>query len=148
MPAVQLKLLDLAAAKEKPHIKGIPKTLPELADAYYITMQERLAMDKEAARLKEREVLFKELLIANLPLSQATGVAGKVARVTIKAKVRAKIVDWEKTYEYIKKNWAKGAYGLLQRRLNEAAVAEMWEKGQQLPGVEPEQYKSISYSKL
>ena len=128
----------------------MPKTLAACADAYYTTMQERLALQKKVDALKAQETAIAEHLIQNLPKSDATGVSGKAARVFITMKTRAQVTNWDKFYGYILKSANKdpGAWSLLQKRVGEEAVNEIWAAGKKIPGVEPFQYPKVGYSAL
>lgn len=129
----------------------LPKTLAACADLYYQKREERLLADKAAAALKSQETFLAEHLIKNLPKSEATGVAGKVARVFVENKddYRPKNAEsWKAIWEYIFKNKAKGSAALLQRRLSPDAVKEIMESGKPIPGVEKFSYPVLRYSKL
>jgi hypothetical protein len=59
---------------------------------------------------------------------------GKMATVFISSTVSANVVDWDVFYAYIYKN--KFAH-LLQKRVSDPAVRELFETKGQVPGVEP-----------
>lgn len=125
----------------------IPKSLAACADLLYKVRQERLAKDKEAAALKAQESALVEHLINNLPKSQASGIAGKVARASIETKVTVSVTDWDKLYAYIIKNQKKGAFALMQRRVSVTAVEEIWHAGKEVPGCTPYRVPTISLTK-
>lgn len=142
------KVTDLSVCEAKPHIK-FPATLPALADAYYTTMQERLKLQKEVDKLEEKEKAFKAHLINNLPLSEANGVAGKIASVRIEQKDRVAVDNWDELQAYAIKNVKKGGFAIFQRRVNDAAIKELLaDPKAKFKGAHLEQYKSLSYSKL
>ncbi len=134
-------LAQRAAAKPAAAPK-LPKTLAACADEYYTVMQERLKLQRQVDELKKRETLLAEHLIQNLPKSDATGVAGKLARVTVVNKIRPEVEDWDALYGYIVKQSKKdpGVWALLQRRVGDAAVQEVWNAGKEVPGVKPFTY--------
>lgn len=133
-------------------VKGqkIPKSLAECADLLFTTKALRLAKEKEAENLKSMETALKEHLIQNLPKSQASGIAGKLARVTIGTKTVPIAKDWDKLNAYILKEGKKnpGVFSLYQRRLGEATIKEMWEAGKAVPGVEAFDLPTVSINKL
>jgi len=131
-------------AEKTPTFK-MPKTLGLCADELYNTREQRKALQKEVDALTEKESLIKEHLINNLPKSDASGVTGKLVRVTAVTKTVAQVKDWDKFYAYIKKN---NAFDLMQRRVSEAAVQERWEGKKKVPGVEPFNVVSISINKV
>lgn len=132
-------------ADAKPTVFKLPKTLALCADELYKTREARLALQKQVDELTSRESAIKEHLINNLPKSDASGVAGKLARVTIVTKVIAQVKDWDKLYAYIKKN---NAFEFLQRRLTDTAIKERWDNGKEVPGVEPFNAVTVSINKV
>jgi hypothetical protein len=123
----------------------IPKALGAVADLLYATREKRLAIEKQAEALKAQESALKEHLIQTLPKSEAGGVAGKVARVTVISKPVPQVNDWDKFYAHIKKT---GDFELLQRRLGEGAIKERWEAGKVVPGVEVFNAVTVSINKV
>jgi hypothetical protein len=130
---------------EKPKTLVVPKTLGACADALYSTRLERLRVQKEIDALAAHETALKEHIIANLPKSDSTGVAGKLARVSITKKTIPRVADWTKFYTYVAKN---KAFELLQKRLGEAAIQERWDAGKPVPGVETFNVVGVSVNKL
>lgn len=59
---------------------------------------------------------------------------GKLATVSISSTISANVVDWDAFYAYIYKN--KFAH-LLQKRVSDPAVRELFETKGKVPGVEP-----------
>ena len=123
----------------------IPKSLGAVVDLYYLTREKRLALDRAAAEMKTQEGALGTHLINSLPKSDATGIAGKLARATIVTKSTATLADWAKLRVYIKKH---DALDLLQHRLSQEAVHERWRAGKAIAGIERFNVVSISLSKL
>lgn len=151
-PATPKPAAKTAKPLTKDEVKKLPlpKTLAACADELYTTRQARFALDKQVDALKAREAQLSEELINKLPKSQASGIAGKVARATIETKTVCQVVDWDKVNGYILKNAKKnpGVFALYQRRIGESAVKEMWEAGREVPGVEPMDIPRVSLNKL
>lgn len=123
----------------------LPKSLAQCADLLYLTRQDRLAIQKVVEELEKRESMLKEEIIAKLPVSQATGIAGAVARATIVPKTIPRATDWAEIFKYVKKT---DAFDLVQRRLSDAAVNERWDHGIEIPGVERFNTKTVSLNKV
>jgi hypothetical protein len=123
----------------------LPKTPAALADLLYVTRNMRLDIQHRIETLEKLEGELKNYFIENLPKSQASGIAGKVARVQIETKPIPQVSEWTEFYAYIHKN---KAYELLQRRLSEGAVKERMDAGEHLPGVTIFQAKKVSVVKL
>lgn len=129
---------------EKPKYK-FPKAMGACADHLYNLRQKRLEMQKEVDKLTAEESALKEHIINTLPKSEASGVAGKVARVSVVTKQIPQVKDWDAFYKHVKKT---GQFDLLQRRLTDAAVKERWENGKEIPGVEHFNAVTVSLNKL
>lgn len=131
-------------AKPKPAFK-VPKAIGAVVDLLYRTRQDRLVEQKDIAEFEAREKALKEHLIATLPKSDSTGASGKVAHARVTTKQVPTVEDWEELYRFVKKH---DRFDLLQRRLNEAAVAEMWDAGKKVPGVGSFTAVGVSVTKL
>lgn len=122
-----------------------PKSLAQCADRLYEVREKRLAEQKKVDEIEAEEKALKEHLINNLPKSEASGVAGKLARVTIVTKVIPQVEDWDKFYAHIKKT---NSFDLMQRRVSDTAVKERWDNGKQVPGVKTFNALSVSINKV
>ena len=122
-----------------------PKALGACADKLYELRQKRLDQQKVVDALEAEEKALKEHIINTLPKSEASGVAGKLARVTVVTKEVPQVKDWDAFYKHVKKT---GEFELLGRRLTETAVRERWEAGKQVPGVEAFKAVSVSLNKV
>jgi len=118
----------MAAKKKEPEM---PKSLGAAADLWWELRTQRLAADKAAAELKDKEQAVEAYLINTID-SDSTGVAGKnVAVRRIEDEVPV-IENWDTFIAGVarKKNWH-----LLQHRLSVSAAKEMLEDGQKIAGV-------------
>lgn len=132
------------APKKQTEFK-MPKTLAACADKLYETREKRLELGRKVAELEEIEKKIKEHLIAQLPEQDASGVAGKICRISLVHKEVPYAKDWNEIYKHIKKT---GHFDLLGRRLNSKAVEERWENGDKVPGVETYTTTSVSINKI
>ncbi|CAB4142722.1 hypothetical protein UFOVP1414_33 [uncultured Caudovirales phage] len=121
-----------------------PKSMGACADMLFVLREERLAAEKAAAVIAAKETALKEYIINNLPKSD-TGSQGKTHRVSVVTKIVPQVEDWEKVYTYITKT---KNFQLLQRRLSDAAVEEIWESGKKVPGVGTFNVVKISLTKI
>ena len=134
-----------AGDKPKAPPLKLPKSLAACADLYSTLRDERLAKDKEAAKLKEQEEFVKQYLIDNIPKSEATGVSGKVAQVSVVRKKVPKVGDWAKFQAHILKT---KDFSLLNRAINKKAITERWDANKAVPGVEAFDVVELSLHKL
>lgn len=128
----------------------LPKTLAECADQLYSTREQRLAMQKDVDELQAQETALREHLISTLPKSNASGIAGKLVRVSIVNKIVGKVADWDKLHAYIMKTQKKnpGVWGLMNKAVNQATLKELWESGTAVPGVDQLSVPTVSVNKL
>lgn len=122
-----------------------PKTLGACADRVYELRRKRLEMQKEVDAVEAEEKALREHIINTLPKSEATGAAGKLARVTVVTKSVPQVTDWGKFYAYVKKT---GQFDLMSRRLSDTAVKERWEAGKEVPGVTHFNAVTLSINKV
>ena len=122
-----------------------PKTIGACADQLFKLRQKRIDMQKEVDEVAEEEKALKEHIIETLPKSQASGVAGKLARVSVVTKPVPQVEDWEAFYKHVART---KSFDLLQRRVSDGAVKERWEAGKKVPGVKVFNAVTISLNKL
>ena len=131
----------------KPKVK-IPKTPAAVADLMYKTRQERYTVNKEVDRLQAIETACSDFLIETLPISDATGIRGKFALAAVQSKTIGTIENFDKFWEYLKKQPKNLGAVFLQRRLNQTAVDEIWATKKPVPGVGKVIVKKISLTKV
>lgn len=132
-------------AKEKD--APFPSTLGACADEMYRTREARLALQKEVQALQERETALKNHIIDTMPKSEG-GAVGKLCRVTIRSKETVRVTDWEAFWAYIYRNRKTFGPSLMQRRVAEGAVKELWGAGRTVSGTEPFTVLDLSVNKL
>jgi hypothetical protein len=130
---------------EVSEIVTLPPTLAGCADRLYQVRELRYAKQKEVKELEREETALETYIIDELPKSEATGIAGKIARVTVVNKIKARVTDWPKFYAYIART---KSFDLLQRRVGEAAIKARWDDNKQVPGVDHYQYPEVSINKV
>jgi uncharacterized lipoprotein YmbA len=123
----------------------VPESLATCADLLYTTREARLLIEKQAEALKSRETQLREHLIANLPKSEATGVAGQVARATIVTKIEPAVEDWDAFYKYVART---KSWDMLQRRISAPAIRARWEAKKVVGGVGTVTVTSVSLNKV
>lgn len=127
-----------------------PKTLAACADLLFTTRAKRLLITKEVDALQAQETALREHLINTLPKSEASGIAGKLARVSIESKTVVSVKDFDAVVAYVVKTYKRnpGVAALLRRQVSEATVKEMWAAGADVPGTEPLDIPVVSVNKL
>ena len=99
---------------------------------------------KLEADVKEVEGKIKEIedqLMERLGAEGLEKATGTKASVSVTSSQSADVQDWDAFYPYIAKN---KFWHLLQRRVSDPAVRELWEQGKKVPGVVPFTKKRIN----
>jgi hypothetical protein len=135
----------MVAAKKETRKPKFPKSMGVCADMLYQLRENRLVVQKQVDAMEEEEKALREYIIQNLPKSQQSGAAGKVALAKIEVKPEPVVNDWDAFYGYIKK---KGEFELLNRALNRKAVKERWDNGKTVPGVGRFNVTKVSVTKI
>lgn len=128
----------------------VPPTLAACADALFSTRESRLALQKQVDALAAQEAQLRDHLINTLPKSSATGIQGKLVRVSIVNKEVVSVTDWELLHAYITKTQKKnpGVWSLMNKAVGVAGVKEMWDRGVQVPGVTKLDVPTVSMNKV
>ena len=123
----------------------LPKTLGACADMLYTLRAQRLLAEQVVKDAKANEDALRKHIIAQLPKSEATGVAGNIARATITRRNVPTVNDWDALHRHILET---EEFDLLQRRVSTSAAAERWSHGVDIPGVERYVSLDVSVTKL
>lgn len=117
-------------------------TLADLAQARDNLRTQLKAVQDEEKRLKELMAENELAIIEQLDAQGVTRSGVGPYSMSISTSTVGNVVDWDQVYAYIHEN---EAFHLLQRRLANAAYAEMLEQGEVLPGVEPFEKRSLNF---
>lgn len=109
-----------------------PESLGQAADLLYAVRERKSLINQKLKEIEEIEKELKDYIIDNLPKSNATGIAGKRARVTVVKKDIPRVTDWQEVHKYILKT---KNFEILQRRLSEGVVGELQKNVGPIPGV-------------
>ena len=131
-------------ATTKPVYK-FPKAMGACADRLYELKAKRLAGQKLVDEVEAEEKALKAHIINTLPKSEASGVAGAIARVTVVTRDEPQIEDADAFHKYVVKT---KRWDLMQNRLSPAAVKELWENGKEVDGVKRFQVVTLSLNKV
>ena len=123
----------------------IPKTVGACADRLYKIKELRADLSRQEKLLEEEARAIKDFIILTLPKSEATGVAGKLARVAVVTKLVPQVEDWTAFWANFNKSRDTD---LLARSINKTAVEARLDAGKKVPGVILFNATSVSLNKL
>jgi hypothetical protein len=132
---------------------AMPESIGRCADMFRDVRELRLAMAKEVEAVEAFERKVKAHIIDNLSKSSDTGAAGLRFRAQIVNKIVPKImvdeddprVGWPQFWAYVVAN---SRFDLVQKRLADRAIKDMWEAGEVVPGVEEMKVPDVSITKI
>ena len=123
-----------------------PKKIGACADRLYQLRQQRLAQQKVVEQLAAEESALKEHIINTLPKSEASGVAGKIARVTVVTREEPLVKDQDLFRRYLNRT---GRFDLAYKlRPSGPAIRELWEEGRKIPGIDKFNVVTVSLNKV
>ena len=110
----------------------ISSHLPDLVDNYISLRAQRLALDKEAASLKETEDDIYKVIVSKMREEGMTAMGAKNGFVKLKEVVEPIPTDWPELYMYIQRT---GHFEFLHKRIATLAIKEHVEAGEEIPGI-------------
>jgi len=142
--AFQMRLLDFPPELEKG--AEMPATLGGQVDEYSEVREERLKLEKLAARVKERETELFNAMLSTLNESADTGASGEHHRVQRVEKVANSVADWDAVHAFI---LANNAWEIMAKSVNQKALNEyVEEQGAPPPGIERKTIATLSITKI
>jgi hypothetical protein len=122
----------------------IPDEIGARADLLHEVREVRKMMQKETDEVKARETEIETSIINDLPKS-SKGVAGLRYFVKVVPERRPQVTDWPAFHAYVIDN---ARTDLLQKRLSDRAVMDMYEAGELPPGLDTVLIPKISLTKV
>ena len=122
-----------------------PPSLGAVTDKMWQLREDKRVAD---AAVKVIELKIKELettIFTLLDAQDTRKAEGKKASVSIGESVVGTVDDWDATWAYIAKN---KFFHLVQKRLSDPALRELWALGKVVPGVQPFTKRTLSIRSL
>lgn len=123
----------------------LPRTPAAMADRLYKLKELKREAQAKVDAIDEERKAIEAHLINTLPKDEASGIQGKLARVSLIIKDVPQVEDWDKLRKYIVKT---GSWDLLQKRVSSQAVELRWDDDKQVPGVTAFPKVTISLNKV
>ena len=122
----------------------ISSHLPDLVDNYISLRAQRLALDKEAASLKETEDDIYKVIVSKMRDEGLSAMGGKNGMVKLKESEEPVATDWPELWAHIQET---GRFEYLHKRISTLAIKEHWEAGEEIPGIGRTTVYKLSVSK-
>lgn len=119
--------------------------ITKLVDDYVAKRAARLAKSKELKALEVDEVMAKQVLIIEMKELGMMVVGSGTSSVKRKTTPKPRVTDWAVFTAYVKKH---DAFDVFQRRLNDGAIKERMEAGEDVPALDFYDAESLTVSKV
>lgn len=122
-----------------------PAELAALTDQFAGLRRRKAELQKQVDEAASDADKIRKFLIAAMQEAGLNTVGGVIASVALRTKRVPKVENYDALYAHLR---ACGEFDLLYRRVNEAAVKERWNVGEQVPGVTSVEITDLSISTL
>jgi len=122
-----------------------PRGLGGVVDSLYVLREKRLALNREADEIKEREAKLREQLFALMTEANTHAARGAIANASRYPKTIAIVKDPKKFLQYVLK---EDDLELISVSARLEACQERWESKLIVPGVVPDSITKLSLTKL
>lgn len=111
-----------------------PAPLGSMIDALFDQREKKRALEADVKKVEEVIHAAEAAILERLDsegLDKSTGKKATVSKTTV---ISTNIVDWDTFTKYVKRT---GYFHLIQRRVSDPAVRELFETKGAVPGLEP-----------
>lgn len=122
----------------------VPRELGAAIDLLYDITQARKDFETIAAKYEAAEKELKKILIDAVAKQKLDGASGKIAKIKATPSSKPIFENFDEFFKFLLKTKNPA---LIQRRLSESAVEEMWQAGKKVPGVTKWNYIKLSLTK-
>ena len=148
-----MKENDMTAVLEKPAKSKATKpaavpvkmTLGASIDTLWQLREDKRAIDAESKKVEIKIKALEEEMFDLLDAQDTSRAEGKKASVSVNETVVGNVEDWEVLWPYISKN---KYYHLVQKRVSDPGLRELWALGKKTPGVTPFTKRTLNLRSL
>lgn len=137
------------ADKQKATAKAVKQrlvgTIGSTIDEIWELREKKKDLEAKAAVIETEIKAMEEKLMERMENDGVDKCTGKKATVSISSSIVGNVTDWDTLWAYVYKNKAGH---LLQKRLSDASVRELFELKGKVPGVEPFTKKRLNVRTL
>jgi hypothetical protein len=103
-------------------------------DKLWAKREEKREAEAKVKVIEAEIASIEESLMERMDKEATTKSQGTKASVSVTQTTVANVTDWEAFHAYVAKN---KYFHLLQKRVSDPAVRELWDGGKKVPGVQP-----------
>lgn len=130
---------------EKPRARTMKPTLGATIDRMWELREKKRSLDAQVKTVEADMELLETSMFRLLDAQDTRKAEGKHASVSVNESVVGNVEDWDALWPYITKN---KFFHLVQKRLSDPALRELWGKGKVIPGVQPFTKRTLSLKSL
>ena len=122
------------AAKTVAKVTARMSTMGSTIDSLWAKREEKREAEAKIKVIESEIAVIEESLMERMDKEETAKSQGTKASVSITQAVVANVEDWAAFHAYVAKN---KYFHLLQKRVSDPAVRELWDAGKKIPGVQP-----------
>ena len=122
------------AAKTVAKVTARMSTMGSTIDSLWSKREEKREAEAKIKVIESEIAVIEESLMERMDKEETAKSQGTKASVSITQAVVANVEDWASFHAYVAKN---KYFHLLQKRVSDPAVRELWDAGKKVPGVQP-----------
>ena len=122
-----------------------PLTLGAATDKMWALREEKRLLAVEEKRINTELTALETTIFGLMDAQDTRKAEGKKAGISIGEAVVGNVEDWDALWPYIVKN---KYFHLVQKRVSDPGLRELWEKGKTVPGVQPFTKRTLSVRSL
>lgn len=109
-------------------------SIGNIIDNIHALREQKRALEVEVKKVEAAYHEAEEQLLARFDAEGVTQSRGSAATCSVTVTVSGEVKDWDAFYAFMAK---KKYFHLMQKRLSDPALRELWEQNKSIPGVEP-----------
>lgn len=122
-----------------------PLTIGQATDEMWALREKKRALEAQIKTIEEQMKSLEETVFGLMDAQDTRKAEGQHASVSINESTVGTVEDWDAVWAYIAKN---KYFHLVQKRLSDPALRELWQLGKVVPGVQPFKKRSLSVRSL
>ena len=120
-------------------------TVGSTIDKLWAKREEKREAEAKVTVIAAEIAVIEESLMARMDTEETSKSQGKKASVSITSSIVATVEDWDAFHTFV----AQIKYfHLLQKRVSDPAVRELWDAGKKVPGVQPFSKRKLNVRSL
>lgn len=122
-----------------------PLTIGQATDEMWALREKKRALEATVKEVEGQMKALEETVFGLMDAQDTRKAEGKNASASINESTVGTVDDWDAVWTYIAKN---KYFHLVQKRLSDPALRELWEMGKVVPGVQPFKKRTLSVRSL